>query len=158
MLEGLPMITLDVTFHRRLVRATVGDLIRVDLPEDAMAGRRWVLPEALPAELRLVKDKTESASGKERRLELRVVRKGRTRLCLQRGSGWTAEESFEVYIDARTDSDATLDDSPPSSRRGLDVTPGSRRGADVAQGSRRGVEAAPGSRRSHERRLPRRGL
>lgn len=116
------MITLDVTFHRRLVRASVGDLIRVGLPEDAMAGSRWALSDALPAELRLVKDKTarsSSSHGGERCLELRVVKKGRFRLCLEHASAWQAADAvFEVYIDARTvEGEPKLEPPPPSSRR-----------------------------------------
>lgn len=117
------MITLDVTFHRRLVRASVGDLIRVDLHEDATTGSRWALSEALPAELRLVKDTTarssSSADGSVRRLELRVVRKGCFRICLEQAGAWRSSEAlFEVNIDARvTESEPRLEPPPPSSRR-----------------------------------------
>ena len=117
------MITLDVTFHRRLVRASVGDLIRVDLPEDAITGSRWALPEALPAELRLVKDKTArssfSADGSVRRLELRVVKKGYFRMSLEQAGTWRSSEAlFEIYIEARAvESEPRLEPPPPSSRR-----------------------------------------
>ena len=117
------MITLDVTFHRRLVRASVGDLIRVDLHEDATTGSRWALSEALPAELRLVKDKTarssSSAEGSVRRLELRVVRKGCFRMCLEQAGAWRSSEArFEVCIDARAvESEPRLEQPPASSHR-----------------------------------------
>lgn len=122
------MITLDVTFHRRLVRASVGDLVRVDLPEDAAAGSRWLVSEALPVELRLVKDKTASgpaSSGRERRLEFRVARSGCFRLCLVCARAWQqGDANFEVYVDARApDSGETrLDAPPPSSRRANELT------------------------------------
>lgn len=114
------MITLDASFNRRVVRACVGDLLRLDLPEDPFAGARWVLPDPLPSQLRLVTDKTRSerdaiyAAG-DRRLEFRVVGDGSFSLSLVSSRGWqpTATQ-FEVLVEAgATQADA----APESSQR-----------------------------------------
>ena len=96
------MIVLDVTFNRRLVRARVGELLQLDLPEDAAAGSRWTLADPVPAELRLIKDKTSSARASDRRLEFRVVREGSFTLSLVCARAWqqTHAASFEVYVQA----------------------------------------------------------
>jgi len=101
------MISLDATFNRRVVSAAVGELLRLELPEDISAGNRWSLPEALPRQLHLVLDKTRSDCGVsytagERRLEFRVVASGSFALSLFNSpASWQkASTSFEVYIDA----------------------------------------------------------
>jgi len=96
------MITLDATFNRRVVRANVGDLLRLDLPEDAVAGNRWALSDPLPEQLRLVKDKTASvAYATDRRLEFRVVAGGSCSLSLINSRAWQQNAtSFEIYVEA----------------------------------------------------------
>ncbi|HKY38958.1 MAG TPA: protease inhibitor I42 family protein [Polyangiaceae bacterium] len=96
------MITVDATFNRRVVRATVGELLRLELPEDISAGQRWALAEPLPAQLRLLKDKTASlASATDRRLEFRVVAEGCCALSLINARAWQQPStSFEVYVEA----------------------------------------------------------
>jgi predicted secreted protein len=100
--KGTNMITLDATFNRRVVRASVGELLRLDLPEDVVAGHRWALAEPLPEQLRLVKDKTASlAWATDRRLEFRVVAEGCCALSLINARAWQqAGTSFEVYVEA----------------------------------------------------------
>lgn len=100
------MITLDASFNRRVVRACVGDLLRLDLPEDPGAGNRWVLPDPLPSQLRLVTDKTRCerdaiyAAG-DRRLEFRVVGDGSFALSLFSSRGWQRlPAQFEVLVEA----------------------------------------------------------
>jgi len=96
------MITLDATFNRRVVRASVGELLRLDLPEDAIAGHRWALADPLPEQLRLVKDKTATlACSTDRRLEFRVVAEGSCALSLINARAWQqAVTSFELYVEA----------------------------------------------------------
>ena len=96
------MITLDATFNRRVVRASVGELLRLDLPEDVIAGHRWALADPLPEQLRLVKDKTASlACATDRRLEFRVVAQGNCALSLINARAWQQQAtSFEVYVEA----------------------------------------------------------
>ena len=114
------MISLDATFNRRVVRAAVGELLRLELPEDISAGNRWSLPEALPRQLRLVLDKTRSDRGisytaGERRLEFRVVASGSFALSLINSPAWQkARTSFEVYVDA-CDPEGELYSGPVSS-------------------------------------------
>jgi predicted secreted protein len=100
--QGTNMITLDATFNRRVVRASVGELLRLDLPEDVVAGHRWALADPLPEQLRLVKDKTASlAWATDRRLEFRVVAEGCCALSLINARAWQqAGTSFEVYVEA----------------------------------------------------------
>ena len=108
------MITLDATFNRRVVRASVGELLRLDLPEDVVAGHRWALSDPLPEQLRLVKDKTAAArslatSGGDRRLEFRVVGQGSFALSLVNAPAWQhTSSSFEVYVEAY-EADTRLD-------------------------------------------------
>jgi hypothetical protein len=113
------MITLDASFNRRVVRACVGDLLRLDLPEDPFAGNRWVLPDPLPSQLRLVTDKTRCerdalyAAG-DRRLEFRVVGDGSFALSLVSSRGWQPTPTqFEVLVEAGAEPEAV----PASSRR-----------------------------------------
>jgi predicted secreted protein len=96
------MITLDATFNRRVVRASVGELLRLDLPEDVVAGNRWALSDPLPEQLRLVKDKTASiACATDRRLEFRVVARGSCALSLINARAWQQTVTcFEVYVEA----------------------------------------------------------
>jgi len=100
------MISLDATFNRRVVKAAVGDLLRLELPENVSAGNRWALPDPLPRQLRLVMDKTASDryltyTAGERRLEFRVVAGGSFSLSLVNARSWQqASTSFELYIDA----------------------------------------------------------
>ena len=100
------MITLDATFNRRVVRASVGELLRLDLPEDVVAGHRWALSDPLPEQLRLVKDKTASVSSVahpagDRRLEFRVVGQGSFALSLVNARAWQhTSTSFEIYVEA----------------------------------------------------------
>lgn len=97
------MIALDATFNRRVVRASVGELLRLDLPEDAVAGSRWALSDPLPEQLRLVKDKTAGApsAAPDRRLEFRVVAHGCCSLLLVNARAWhQPATSFEVYVEA----------------------------------------------------------
>ena len=100
------MISLDATFNRRVVKAAVGELLRLELPENVTAGNRWALPDPLPRQLRLVLDKTASDSyltytAGERRLEFRVVAGGSFSLLLVNARSWQqASTSFELYIDA----------------------------------------------------------
>ena len=99
------MISLDATFNRRVVRAAVGDLLRLELPENVSAGNRWALPDPLPRQLRLVLDKTASDryltyTAGERRLEFRIVAGGSFSLSLVNARNWQASTSFELYIDA----------------------------------------------------------
>jgi hypothetical protein len=115
------MITLDASFNRRVVRACVGDLLRLDLPEDPFAGNRWVLPDPLPSQLRLVTDKTRCerdaiyAAG-DRRLEFRIVGDGSFALSLVSSRGWQQTPTqFEVLVEAGAEEDELL---PASSRRG----------------------------------------
>jgi predicted secreted protein len=84
------------------VRASVGELLRLDLPEDVVAGHRWALADPLPEQLRLVKDKTASlALATDRRLEFRVVAEGCCALSLINARAWQqAGTSFEVYVEA----------------------------------------------------------
>jgi predicted secreted protein len=95
------MITLDATFNRRVVRASVGELLRLDLPEDVVAGHRWALVEPLPQQLRLVKDKTAPlVHATERRLEFRVVTQGSCALTLINARAWQQPATrFEVYLE-----------------------------------------------------------
>lgn len=115
------MITLDASFNRRVVRACVGDLLRLDLPEDPFAGNRWVLPDPLPSQLRLVTDKTRCerdaiyAAG-DRRLEFRIVGDGSFALSLVSSRGWQQTPTqFEVLVEAGAEESEVL---PASSRRG----------------------------------------
>jgi predicted secreted protein len=100
------MITLDATFNRRVVRASVGELLRLDLPEDVVAGNRWALSDPLPEQLRLVTDKSGGARSVaypagDRRLEFRVVGQGSFALSLVNARAWQqAATSFEVYVEA----------------------------------------------------------
>jgi len=100
------MISLDATFNRRVVRAAVGELLRLELPENISAGNRWNLPDPLPRQLHLVLDKTAndrsiSYTAGERRLEFRVVGSGSFALSLINSRAWQeAWASFEVYIEA----------------------------------------------------------
>jgi len=100
------MISLDATCNRCVVRAAVGELLRLELPENIAAGSRWTLPDPLPRQLHLVLDKTASDrylsyTAGERRLEFRVVASGAFALCLINSRAWQkACTSFEVYIDA----------------------------------------------------------
>lgn len=99
------MITLDASFNRQWVKACVGDLLRLDLPEDAMAGARWAISDALPAQLRLLSDKTvgQRASAAERRLEFRVVLEGKFALSLVSPRACRREDAaFEVYVEVRS--------------------------------------------------------
>jgi hypothetical protein len=100
------MISLDATFNRRLVRAAVGELLRLDLPEDTAAGNRWALPDPIPEQLRLVMDKTASdqrvtyAAG-NRRLEFRVVAVGSFSLSLSNEHCWQKPPpSFDLLVEA----------------------------------------------------------
>ena len=81
---------------------SVGELLRLDLPEDVGAGHRWALPDPLPQQLRLVKDKTASlASTTDRRLEFRGVAEGNCALSLINARAWQQPAtSFEVYVEA----------------------------------------------------------
>jgi predicted secreted protein len=114
------MISLDATFNRRVVRAAVGELLRLELPENISAGNRWSLPDPLPRQLRLVLDKTASDrclsyTAGERRLEFRVVASGSFALSLINSRAWQQPStSFEVYIDA-CDPDGDLRAGPVSS-------------------------------------------
>lgn len=101
------MITLDATCNRRVVRASVGELLRLDLPEDLVAGYRWTISDPLPEQLRLVKDKTASAAcTTDRRLEFRVVAEGSCALSLINARPWQqAQTSFEVYVEAYAELD-----------------------------------------------------
>ncbi|HYJ07998.1 MAG TPA: protease inhibitor I42 family protein [Polyangiaceae bacterium] len=115
------MITLDASFNRRVVRACVGDLLRLDLPEDPFAGNRWVLPDPLPSQLRLVSDKTRCerdaiyAAG-DRRLEFRIVGDGSFALSLVSSRGWQQTPTqFEVLVETGAEQSEAL---PESSRRG----------------------------------------
>ena len=114
------MISLDATFNRCVVRAAVGELLRLELPENISAGSRWSLPDPLPRQLRLVLDKTASDrclsyTAGERRLEFRVVAGGSFALCLINSHAWQkACTSFEVYIDA-SDPEGELCAAPVSS-------------------------------------------
>jgi predicted secreted protein len=115
------MITLDASFNRRVVRACVGDLLRLDLPEDPFAGNRWVLPDPLPSQLRLVTDKTRCerdaiyAAG-DRRLEFRIVGDGSFALSLVSSRGWQQTPTqFEVLVETGAEQPEAL---PESSRRG----------------------------------------
>ena len=114
------MISLDATFNRRVVRATVGDLLRLELPENVTAGNRWALPDPLPRQLRLVLDKTASDrfltyTAGERRLEFRVVASGSFALSLVNARSWQqTATSFEVYIDA-SEAESELYAGPSSS-------------------------------------------
>ena len=126
------MITLDASFNRRVVRASVGDLLRLDLPEDLVAGNRWVLPDPLPSQLRLVTDKTRCerdaiyAAG-DRRLEFRVVGDGAFALSLVSSRGWQqASTGFEVLVEAG----APEASAPPESSRS--AGPGERRPAPAS--------------------------
>jgi hypothetical protein len=110
------MISLDATCNRRVVRATIGDLLRIELPENAMAGNRWALPDPLPRELRLVLDKTTSGghviySDGARRLEFRVVAPGAFALSLLSAHSWQPScVRFELFIEAYdADADAVID-------------------------------------------------
>ena len=100
------MISLDATFNRRVVRAAVGDLLRLELPENVLAGNRWALPDPLPRQLRLVTDKTAcegriTYSAGERRLEFRIVAGGSCSLSLVHARSWQqAPTSFELFIEA----------------------------------------------------------
>ena len=114
------MISLDATFNRRVVRTAVGELLRLELPEDISAGNRWSLPDPLPRQLHLVLDKTANHRGisytaSERRLEFRVVASGSFALSLISSCAWqNASPSFEVYIDA-CDPEGELYTGPVSS-------------------------------------------
>ena len=113
------MISLDATFNRRVVRAAVGELLRLELPEDISAGNRWSLPDPLPRQLHLVLDKTANHRGiytaSERRLEFRIVASGSFALSLINSCAWQkASSSFEVYIDA-SDPEGELYTEPVSS-------------------------------------------
>ena len=115
------MITLDASFNRRVVRVCVGDLLRLDLPEDPFAGNRWVLPDPLPSQLRLVTDKTRCerdaiyAAG-DRRLEFRIVADGSFALSLVSSRGWhQTPTQFEVLVEAGDEASEAL---PTSSGRG----------------------------------------
>jgi predicted secreted protein len=120
------MITLDATFNRRVVRASVGELLRLELPEDVIAGHRWALAEPLPEQLRLVKDKTSSlATATDRRLEFRVVAEGSCALSLVNARAWQqSASSFEVYVEAyeaddeRSGTRASVRPVAPPSQRG----------------------------------------
>ena len=100
------MISLDATFNRRVVRAAVGDLLRIELPENVLAGNRWALPDPLPRQLRLVLDKTAgdritSYAAGERRLEFRIVAGGSCSLSLVNARSWQqSSTSFELFIEA----------------------------------------------------------
>jgi len=100
------MISLDATFNRRVVKAAIGELLRLELPENVAAGNRWTLPDPMPRQLRLVLDKTArdrhlTYSAGERRFEFRVVAGGCCALSLVNAQSWQqAATSFEVYIDA----------------------------------------------------------
>ena len=114
------MITLDATFNRRVVRAAVGELLRLELPENVEAGNRWALPEPLPRQLKLVMDKTPSggrfsyAAG-ERRLEFRIVAAGSFSLSLLNARSWQqAPTAFELYIEAH-EAESDLHAGPASS-------------------------------------------
>jgi predicted secreted protein len=100
------MIIVDATFNHRLVRAAVGELLRLELPENVTAGNRWALPDPLPQQLRLVMDKTPReqsvnyAAG-ERRLEFRIVTSGAFSLSLLNAPTWQQPpSSFELYVEA----------------------------------------------------------
>lgn len=100
------MISLDATFNRRVVSVTVGDLLRLELPENVTAGSRWRLPHPLPDQLLLVMDKTSrhpaSYSDGARRLDFRIVASGKFSLCLLNPRAFQkASSSFEILIDAQ---------------------------------------------------------
>lgn len=131
------MITLDASFNRRVVRVCVGDLLRLDLPEDAFAGNRWVLPDPLPSQLRLVTDKTRCerdaiyAAG-DRRFEFRIVADGSFPLSLVSSRGWQQTPTqFEVLVEAGEASVSEV--RPASSRRGSGDS-GERRAAPDYEG------------------------
>jgi len=112
------MISVDRTFNRRVVSAMVGDLLRLELPENATAGSRWRLPHPLPEQLLLVMDKTSrdpaSYSDGERRLDFRVVASGKFSLCLLNPQAFQkASLSFEIWIDAQ-EADSELHVGPTS--------------------------------------------
>lgn len=116
------MIIVDATFNRRVVRAAVGDLLRLELPENVATGNRWALPDPLPRQLRLVMDKTPreqnvSYTAGERRLEFRLVSAGSFALSLLNASSWQqAPTSFELFVEAyEADSDVHVGpaSSPP---------------------------------------------
>lgn len=100
------MISLDATCNRRVIRAAIGDLLRIELPENAMAGNRWTLPDPLPRQLRLLLDKT--ASGRHvayadgaRRLEFRIVAQGAFALSLLTAHSYQPScATFELFIEA----------------------------------------------------------
>ena len=100
------MIIVDATLNRRVVRAAVGDLLRLELPENVATGNRWVLPDPLPRQLRLVLDKTPgvqnaSYAAGERRLEFRIVSVGSFALSLLNAPRWQqAPTSFELLVEA----------------------------------------------------------
>jgi predicted secreted protein len=112
------MISVDRTFNRRVVSAMVGDLLRLELPENATAGSRWRLPHPLPDQLLLVMDKTSrdpaSYSDGERRLDFRIVASGKFSLCLLNPQTFQkASSSFEIWIDAQ-EADSELHVGPTS--------------------------------------------
>ena len=100
------MLALDATFNRRVVRVAVGDVMRLDLPEDVVAGSRWALPDPLPPQLRLVVDKTASDRevaypAGDRRLEFRIIAQGTFSLSLVNARRWQqAATVFELFVEA----------------------------------------------------------
>jgi predicted secreted protein len=100
------MVIVDATFNRRVVRAAVGDLLRLELPENVSTGNRWSLPDPLPQQLRLVLDKTPteqnvSYAAGERRLEFRIIASGTFALSLLNVPSWQqAPTSFELFVEA----------------------------------------------------------
>ena len=127
------MISLDATFNRREVRAAVGDLLRLELPENVSAGNRWALPDPLPRQLRLVMDKTAcdgsiTYSAGERRLEFRVVASGSFSLSLVNARSWQkSATTFELFVEAyEADADQHLD--PASSNPNRQIRAARERG------------------------------
>lgn len=113
------MILVDATFNRRVVRAAVGELLRLELPENVATGNRWALPDPLPRQVRLVLDKTPgernvSYAAGERRLEFRIVSVGSFALSLLNAASWQqAPTSFELLVEAY-DAENEVAAGPPS--------------------------------------------